>query len=78
MVIEKFSKRVIGGAVVDIGGYSTVTDFSGIYILDGLPIGAYNVTISAPEHESVVGMLSASNERTYTMNAELPPIARAF
>ncbi len=70
-VSDAESGKGIAGAVVKLEGVSSVqTDPNGIYKMENIPVGAYTITVSAPDYKSyteVIKLTEGANVKNFAL-----------
>jgi thermitase len=52
-VVDAFSQMPVGSATISVAGQTIVTDFTGLYRLNGVPAGSWPVTISQTNYPTL-------------------------
>lgn len=76
VVSDAVSGVPVRGATVAVGGRAVVTDVSGVYVLDRLPLGSTIVQIIAPNHAATTTTVQSSGRRgDLALNIRLQPVS---
>lgn len=76
VIRDAVSGTPVRGATVAVGARSVVTDASGVYVLQGLPLGTTIVQITASNHAATTTTVVSSGRRgDLTLNLRLRPVS---
>ncbi|MBW2382052.1 MAG: carboxypeptidase-like regulatory domain-containing protein, partial [Deltaproteobacteria bacterium] len=74
-VSNSLSSDLLAGVSVSGGGVSTTTDAQGVYLLTGVPVGAFALTFSMSDYTTETIPTALTAGATVTQNVALAPIA---
>ncbi|HIP28451.1 MAG TPA: DUF1194 domain-containing protein, partial [Sulfurovum sp.] len=73
-ITDRFSKEVIGNALIDISGLTVFTHTDGTYSIDTVPVGDINLTVSKDGYQSAIGNASVTAGSTLIFSPSLQEV----